>query len=269
MVLQTPLVFQSTSAEGSLSNSTSWDKDPVNGSNGQARSYSQDASNIGPNTTQATNGTHTTDDTGLTNTPDAADSAKQANTINATDATDACLLTKYGSITSNTDQDHPNEAPLATRPAVPPVEVQMKDPPMSPPVEPLLPPHSPQHNANQSESLMLLVIDRFPHGEPGAPVPGGHLGSSRYQQSQEAFGDSIWAPFSSQCEWEIARMAKMCGPTSSAMEELLAIPEVVEKLSLSFGSSKELNDIIDALPGHPSFECRTFIIGGESLELYF
>ncbi|KAF8271891.1 hypothetical protein EI94DRAFT_1697891 [Lactarius quietus] len=158
----------------------SWDKDPVNGYNGRAGSFSQDASNIGPNVTQATSGTHTMDDAELTNTPDAAN--------NSTDA-------GYGSITSNTNQDHPDEAPLVTQPAC-------------------------------------------------------HL-------------------LSSQCEWEIAHWVKMCGPTSSVMEELLAIPEVVDKLLLSFSSSKELNDIINALPGRPSFECHTFVIGGESLELYF
>ncbi|KAF8270613.1 hypothetical protein EI94DRAFT_1698704 [Lactarius quietus] len=235
MALETLSVFQSMSAKGSLSNSMSWDKDPVNGSH--------DASNIGPNTTQATNGTHTMDDTGLTNTPDAADSAEHADTINATDSTDTGLLTKYGSITSNTNQDHPDEAPLATQPVVPPIEVQMEDPPMSLPIELLLPLHSPQHDANQSEPLTPLVIDWFLHSEPGAPVHGGHLGSSCYQQSQEVFGDSIWAPFSSQCEWEIAHWAKMRGLMSSAMEELLAIPELI----------KELNDIINALPGRPSF----------------
>ncbi|KAF8257045.1 hypothetical protein EI94DRAFT_1709737 [Lactarius quietus] len=136
--------------------------------------------------TQATNGTHSTDDAGLTNIPDTADSAEHANTINTTDTTDA---------------DHPDKAPLVTRPAVPPVEVQMEDPPTLPPIEPLLPLHSPQHDANQLEPLTLLVIDWFPHSEPG--------------------------------------------------------------------SSKELNDFIDTLPGRPSFECHTFIIGGESLELYF
>ncbi|KAN0139715.1 hypothetical protein V8E53_002377, partial [Lactarius tabidus] len=76
--------------------------------------------------------------------------------------------------------------------------------------------------------------------------------------------------FNSQCDWEIACWAKMCRPMSSAMEELLAIPEVVNKLGLSFSSTKELNDIIDtALPGHPPFETCILVIGGESLELHF
>ncbi|KAF8264339.1 hypothetical protein EI94DRAFT_1805975 [Lactarius quietus] len=58
------------------------------------------------------------------------------------------------------------------------------------------------------------------------------------------FRVSIWSPFRSQCDWELTHWAKMRGPTSSAMEELLAIPEVIEKLRLSYSSTKELNDII-------------------------
>jgi len=45
--------------------------------------------------------------------------------------------------------------------------------------------------------------------------------------------------------------------------------KVVDKLVLSFSSTKELNDIIDkALPGHPSFNCHKFDIRGETLEFY-
>jgi len=45
--------------------------------------------------------------------------------------------------------------------------------------------------------------------------------------------------------------------------------KVIDKLGLSFSSTKELNDIIDkALPGRPSFNCHKFDIGGETLEFY-
>jgi hypothetical protein len=47
-----------------------------------------------------------------------------------------------------------------------------------------------------------------------------------YESTQAAFGDSIWAPFHSKCDWEIAHWAKMHGPTSSAVMDLLVIPEV-------------------------------------------
>jgi hypothetical protein len=47
-------------------------------------------------------------------------------------------------------------------------------------------------------------------------------------------------------------------------------PKVVDKLGLSYNSTKQLNNIIDnVLPGRPPFECRNLVIGGETLELYF
>ena len=44
---------------------------------------------------------------------------------------------------------------------------------------------------------------------------------------------------------------------------------MVEKLELSYSSTKELNHIIDnALPGCPSFQCCEVFTGGETLEFY-
>ena len=71
-----------------------------------------------------------------------------------------------------------------------------------------------------------VIIDFFPFGQPRAPVPGTQWGSSTYEATHNSLGDSLWAPFQSQCDWEFARWAKMCGPTSTAVTELLAIPEV-------------------------------------------
>ena len=71
-----------------------------------------------------------------------------------------------------------------------------------------------------------VIVDSFPHDSAGAPIPGARDGSHVYQSTQEAFRTSIWAPFCSQIDWEIARWAKMRGPSSSAVAELFAIPEV-------------------------------------------
>ena len=71
-----------------------------------------------------------------------------------------------------------------------------------------------------------LIVDGFPHGSAGAPIPGACEGSNIYQSTRETFGTSMWAPFHSQCDWEIARWSKMRGPSSSAVAELFAIPEV-------------------------------------------
>jgi Plavaka transposase len=46
------------------------------------------------------------------------------------------------------------------------------------------------------------------------------------------------------------------------------LSKVADKLGLSYRSAKELNDIIDELPGRPSFVCQDLAIGGETLHFY-
>jgi hypothetical protein len=82
-----------------------------------------------------------------------------------------------------------------------------------------------QWEAN-SELAFNLVIDCFPLGNPGAPILGTQQDPTIYESTQAALGDSIWAPFRSKCDWEIAHWAKMHGPTSLVVMDLLAISEV-------------------------------------------
>ncbi|KAI9429386.1 hypothetical protein H4582DRAFT_2089338 [Lactarius indigo] len=72
---------------------------------------------------------------------------------------------------------------------------------------------------------------------PGASLPSMTQGPSMHEAMRNALGD-----------------ATMHGPSSSAVTELLAIPEVVERLGLSYSTSNELNSIIDKLPGPPPFK---------------
>jgi hypothetical protein len=72
------------------------------------------------------------------------------------------------------------------------------------------------------------IIDLFPFGQPGEPVPGMQQSSTLYEATRDSLGDFVWAPFRSQCDWEFARWAKMRGPTSTAVTELLAIPGVCQ-----------------------------------------
>jgi hypothetical protein len=162
-----------------------------------------------------------TQDTG--NTGLDIDPADTTSTIDATDAADpsntadADLLEELSNnpTATNLEQDRRNEAQSPA--PLDPIDTQ---PPLVQPTPPSQP------DADVSNTMPPLVIDRFPLGTPGAPVPGMHQGSSVYRSSQEVFGASCWAPFHSQCDWEVAYWAKMRGPSSSAMEELLAIPEV-------------------------------------------
>ncbi|KAL0957479.1 hypothetical protein HGRIS_001272 [Hohenbuehelia grisea] len=80
----------------------------------------------------------------------------------------------------------------------------------------------------------------------------------------------MYAPFASQIDWEIARWAKLRGPGSTALTELLKIPEVPERLGLSFRTADELNKIIDnSLPGRPRFTRHEILIGSEVCEMFY
>ena len=70
-----------------------------------------------------------------------------------------------------------------------------------------------------------LVVDHFALGHTGAPIPGALPEPSPYHNFPEQ-GTSEWAPFSSQCDWGVAHWAKIHSITASAVDALLAIPEV-------------------------------------------
>ncbi|KAI9440797.1 hypothetical protein H4582DRAFT_2074594 [Lactarius indigo] len=127
------------------------------------------------------------------------------------------------------------------------------------------PPVPPIHSEHSDlDSLPKLVVDYFSYGSAGVPVPGIHQGPLPYQISQEVLGTSIWAPFWSQCNWEIAHWAKMCGVTSSAIVSLLAIPQLIDKLKLLYHNTRVLNRIVDTeLPAHPLFKSQDLAIAGD------
>jgi len=77
-----------------------------------------------------------------------------------------------------------------------------------------------------TEGMPTVVINHFPLASAGAPINDMRRGNSMYESQHSADGDTIWSPFTSQSDWLFARWAKMHGSTSSAVAELLAIPEV-------------------------------------------
>jgi hypothetical protein len=98
----------------------------------------------------------------------------------------------------------------------------------------------PQHNQTEvsedgdqadtvdSESMSTVEaveVEHFPFGRPGAPIPGRAQSPSGYDSQATSMG-SLWAPFRSQLDWDVARWAKLRGPSSMAVSELLAIPGV-------------------------------------------
>ena len=200
-----------------------------------------------------------------------SDDADTEDLADLADVTDADV---YEQITNNA-MAYPEQELLAEEPANP----HSNESHISPPTPPI------QCDGGDSQPLLQLTVVPFTQGGAGALAPDTHQGSTVYQSTELVLGASTWAPFQSQCDWEFARWAKLRGPTSSAVTDLLAIPgvrvliaclyvantlwKVVEKLGLSYRNANELNAIVDKkLPGRPAFTCWDFNIGSETLHFH-
>ncbi|KAJ7926370.1 hypothetical protein B0H13DRAFT_2229408 [Mycena leptocephala] len=85
----------------------------------------------------------------------------------------------------------------------------------------------------------------------------------------ESTATNPYAPFKSKVDWEIAKWAKFRGAGSTAFTDLLNIGGVCESLDLSYGTSAQLNKIIDeGLPGRPKFTRSEVDVNGEVFHLY-
>ncbi|KIL66843.1 hypothetical protein M378DRAFT_63476, partial [Amanita muscaria Koide BX008] len=78
-----------------------------------------------------------------------------------------------------------------------------------------------------------------------------------------------YAPFTSKLEWEIACWAKLRGLSETSFSEFLAIPEVCERLGLTFKTVRELNGVIDNLPARPKFQCEEVTVAGEAYPCFY
>lgn len=83
-----------------------------------------------------------------------------------------------------------------------------------------------QHRTQEQLRAKTFVV-RFPN--PHAGSPSSQKGSSAYvdyQADGDPEGENPYHPFMARLDWEIARWAKMRGPGSTAVTELLAIKGV-------------------------------------------
>ena len=135
--------------------------------------------------------------------------------VDATDADvwEALDLDSEPNAVAHPDQIHPSGVPSSDPTLF--ESFQLSPPPPTPP--------TPNNHSDIPQTN--LTIDRFPHGSPGAPIPGTLQGNSEYQ-SRSVQGASPWAPFHSKCDWDIALWAKTRGPSSTALTELLQSPDV-------------------------------------------
>ncbi|KAJ7175571.1 hypothetical protein C8R46DRAFT_1174477 [Mycena filopes] len=116
------------------------------------------------------------------------------------------------------------------------------------------------------------IIDKFPGGRAGRPIPSSHTMNSEQTYDSSLRGSSEgnpYAPFNSKVDWEVARWAKLRGSGSTAFTDLLHIDGVRDSLDLSYGTSAQLNKIIDdKLPGRPKFTRSSVVVNGEVFHLY-
>jgi len=74
-----------------------------------------------------------------------------------------------------------------------------------------------------------MTIEHFTQGQPGQVI---HKDVNAYEHDLEVFGThnpstgNIWALFQSKVDWSIAKWAKLRGPSSTAISELLSIEGV-------------------------------------------
>ncbi|KAI0069666.1 hypothetical protein K474DRAFT_1632668, partial [Panus rudis PR-1116 ss-1] len=112
----------------------------------------------------------------------------------------------------------------------------------------------------------------YPSIEAGSPIPEQELQEAGYAFYASKSGgiENPYAPFKSKLDWEVARWAKLRGPSSTAVSELLSIPEVCAKLDLSYKNSRELNALVDKIPNlRPRFKVKEIELGDEIYEVYF
>ena len=139
---------------------------------------------------------------------------------------------------------------------------------------------------SQTPDLRLEIVQFG--GMAGKPVQTGGPTAGGVYQGKVGQGDqpaNLYAPFSSQIDWEFAKWAKLRGPTSTAVTDLLNIPgvspqvylililaqsaiQVHESLGLSYKTSKDLNTIVDKLPGRPKFKKSEVMVAGEPFDVY-
>ncbi|KAJ7643458.1 hypothetical protein DFH06DRAFT_999028 [Mycena polygramma] len=116
------------------------------------------------------------------------------------------------------------------------------------------------------------IVEKFPGRAAGRPIP-----SPQNQNSEQSYGSGLsdasagnpYAPFNSKMDWEVARWAKLRGSGSTAFTDLLGVEGVRESLDLSYGTSAQLNKIIDEkLPGRPKFTRSEVVVNNEVFHLY-
>ncbi len=128
----------------------------------------------------------------------------------------------------------------------------------------------------ESRLRKAVIVKKFKNPKAGAPMDKTPPDiTNAFRQSGHKLDDNnnenVYAPFQTRLDWEIARWAKLRGPGSTAMTELLKIDGFQQALGLSYKNIRELNKLIDTQipPVQPQFQRMEFIVAQKSHILYY
>ena len=160
----------------------------------------------------------------------------------------------------------------------PPTPSPIPSPPSSPPPSQ---PNAGRQNVENNLRQPVFVEEyttKYPNSHAGCPLPDTARSATSFAQYGSKIADSDknpYAPFANKINWDVAKWAKLRGPGSNSLAELLAIEgvskhsfvqtdifidnfiKVPEALGLTFKTPQELNNIIDTkIPGRPQFHLK-------------
>jgi hypothetical protein len=106
---------------------------------------------------------------------------------------------------------------------------------------PILPERSTAHDALQNPHSTEKFNDKYADARAGLCIGTEPDTNSQYHAGM-LNNMNTWFPFSSKLDWEVARWAKLRGPTSTAFSELLAIDGVSD--------SQSFHTVLDLINAH-------------------
>ncbi|KAL1717167.1 hypothetical protein EV715DRAFT_203825 [Schizophyllum commune] len=93
--------------------------------------------------------------------------------------------------------------------------------------------------------------------------------NTQYQHTLRSAPSEVYGVFGHRLAWDVARWAKTRDISANALNELLAIPELTDKLDLPYRTAAQLNALVDGLPGRPRFQRKDVVVGGRRFDVYF
>ncbi|TBU37260.1 hypothetical protein BD309DRAFT_995194 [Dichomitus squalens] len=139
-------------------------------------------------------------------------------------------------------------------------------------------PTTAQRASVEKTACRKTFIVKFPSADAGAPILDATPSSPAYTLYANALSPesslaeaNIYYSFTSERDWKVGRWGKLRGPGSTALDELLAIEGVAERLALSFNTWRKLNKLVDTHlpPARPRFQRHEIVVAGEAFEVFF